>query len=487
MVLASFIFFMALFLTLGIIASRRSRGSSKDYMLAGREIPPFLTALSAASTCNSGFWFTAMIGFVYVHGFHAVWVVAGFTLGDLMMSLRVYPGVRSVSESRGAITFSELLARWTGEEFRYVRLACAFLTLFFLSVYAGAQFFAGGKAFSALFPSLGEDRAVIAGILTGAVLVLFYCYRGGLRASIWTDTAQAIVMLGAMAIITVFTVKEVGGISALIDAISNTDAHFREWVPIGAHSEDHHTADGIMAPLGNVSGFALFLLGWIAGGAGAAGQPHFMVRFMAMRSVKDMTRFRIYYYSWSTLLGIFAIVCGFAVRLLVTEINDTERALSVLSLELLPPALAGLMLAGVFSATISTADSQVLSCSATLSHDLLPATDDEKKRFRRNRFSTVAIVVFAVVITLLARGTSIFSLILLAWGVLASAFVPLLVVYVYGGRVPQWMALCMMAGGIAALFFWRDFQLKGEVYEVLPGVVGGFAVYAAYRIWRRLL
>jgi SSS family solute:Na+ symporter/sodium/proline symporter len=212
-------------------------------------------------------------------------------------------------------------------------------------------------------------------------------------------------------------------------------------------------------------------------GFSVVGQPHVMIRFMALNDAAHMTRARIWYYSFFTAFYALATGVGMLSRLYLPELGgmDPELALPTMALELLPPVLVGVILAGIFAATMSTADSLVLSCSAAITHDLLP----------RQLEKTWEVKTATAVVTLLALGIamsetrSVFQLVILSWSTLASAFAPLLTIYAMGRRIGESGAIVAMVAGVAAALLWRAADLHTMVYEGMPGILTGFIVAIA--------
>lgn len=474
MLIASFVFFLLIFIGIGIWASRGSVHEDEDYLVAGREMSPIFTALSAAASKNSGFMFIGFIGFTYTQGLSAIWMVMGFLLGDLLMSFLVYAKVQRESVKRNALTFPELLAHWGGKNYPYVRIFSALLTIVLLGLYAAAQLQAGGKALSV---TLGWDIGTAA--LLGGGVILSYCLVGGLRASIWTDVAQSIVMLLAMTLLFAFCVYHAGGFSDFLTRTSAVTPGYMHLFPSEFNFFDP------------ISGSMLFILGWIFGGIGTAGQPHVMIRFMAMRSPDEMTQVRIYTYVWDLLFALVALGVGLSARILLDTGGasfDPELGLPTLSLQLLPAVLGGAMLAGVFSSALSTADSQVLSCSAALTHDF--SRGEPHPTFRTDEIATGLVVLFIVLIAAFGNyftigGFSVFSLVLLAWAGLASAFGPVLLVYALGGRPTQITILIMMLTGFVAMLLWRQTPLNAEIYSVFPAFLTALLAYTIDLALRR--
>ncbi|MFT4924716.1 MAG: sodium/proline symporter, partial [Phenylobacterium sp.] len=408
----------------------------------------------------SGYMFIALMGYIYVYGLSAIWIIFGFLFGDLVAFYFVHAKVREQTEKSNALSFADLISRWHGGDYRILRVVIGLVSLVFLTTYAAAQFSAGGKALQVLF---GWHYNV--GIIIGAALILSYCLTGGLRASIWTDAAQSVVMLLALLILLVAAISTAGGINTFSEnllAVSPTYMSFG------------------VERFGSVGATALFAFGWLFNGLGVTGQPHVMVRFMALDQTKNMTRTGLYYFSFSTVFLALVMLVGLATRLYLNEglnqgVNgnfDAELALPMLAKHLLPAAAVGIIMGGIFAAIMSTTDSQILSCSAVLSEDFKLGHGRYAKALM-----TFGVTLVALFISLFA-GASVFTLVVLAWSALASAIGPLLLVHALGRRPAQWLALLMMATGLLTALIWRKSGLSAQVYEALPGILAALAVFA---------
>lgn len=458
----SFIFFMLVFLLIGFSAVLVRQKQSADFLLAGRSLPPSLAGLSAVATNNSGYMFIGMIGFTYTAGLGAIWLMIGWIAGDFLISLLVHRKLRGATEQYDALTYPSLLANWFGQQFTRLRIVAALGVTFFLGVYAAAQFSAGSKALHVLF-----DWPETTGAILGAVMVLFYSFSGGLRASVWTDAAQSVVMLTGMLIMAWVTITNLGGVQASLEALNGVSDTYMNWFP-------PDLAFGAAGPV-------LFVIGWMFAGFGVIGQPHIMIRFMSLQSENELARTRVYYYSWYTTFYSLAMVVGLMARLILPDIadfsvtEDTELALPTLAANLLPEMLAGLVLAGLFAATISTADSLILTCSAAISRDLLP---QRWHGYTVTRMATLLMVVIALAIALFSD-ESVFALVLYAWSGLGSAFGPLLIVYALGRRPSEKLAIAMALAGPLAVIAWQyaGEQVSSTVYEIMPGMLAGLIVY----------
>jgi SSS family solute:Na+ symporter/sodium/proline symporter len=456
MVLASFIAFLLVFLIIGIASAFKSRGTKADYYLASSSVAPWLVALSAVATNNSGYMFIGVIGFTYAAGLSAVWLMIGWIAGDFIASLYIHRELRISTGRTSEITFAGVLSRWGGRDFRTLRIVAALITLAFLGAYAAAQLSAGGKALQAIFD---WDPRAGAFLVAGAVAT--YCLAGGIRASIWTDAAQSLIMISAMATLLYVAIFALGGPSATWRHISEVPGYLN-WFP-----------DDLLIP--GATGPILFAVGWLFAGFSVVGQPHIMVRFMALDDPSHLARARIYYYSYFIAFYLLATGVGVMARLHLPDLGalDPELALPTMALKLLPPALIGLVLAGIFAATMSTADSLVLACASALSHDLVPRRLEKGWQIKG---VTLLVTLFALGIAL-SGNQSVFALVIMAWSTLASAFAPLMLVYATKKDVGERTAIAMMLIGVMVAFAWRQMGLHNDIYEGMPGMLAGLATY----------
>ncbi|MEZ4327936.1 MAG: sodium/proline symporter [Polyangiales bacterium] len=450
------------FTLIGALASTRASDSVEDYLLAGRDVHPWLAGLSAVATNNSGFMFVGLLGYAYSSGLEAVSFQIAWLLGDLSAWLVAQRRIRERSGRLEVASLPRLIAtRGDGAVDRAVLVAGGLLTFTFLSVYAAAQLNAGSLALHVL---LGWP--MWAGALIGAVIVLLYSVAGGIRASIWTDVAQSFVMLGAMLVLVGFAWAEVGSPAALLATLRDIDPALVQWWPAQPRF-----------------GWAPYLLAFVLGGFGAVGQPHIVVRTMSLRSVDDIAPMRRVYFAWFVPFSVLAVLAGLYARVILPELGSStvasvgELALPELSRALLPQVVVGLVLAGLFAATMSTADSQVLACSAAVTQDVWPKHRDSR---RASKLATLAVCALALAVALNAD-ESVFRLVLIAWSVLAATLGPVLVVRLFGGRVGDGRGLLMMTAGLATTSAWYLLGLSGQLYEVLPGVAAAALVWVVAR------
>ena len=463
MILFSFCLFLFLFTLIGSLSVLKKKNTSLDYLLANQEIKPWLAATSAIATSNSGYMFIGQIGFTYVYGLQSVWLMFGLIFGDFISSLFVHKNLRKKSQELKVVSFANLVSKWQGTNYKYVQLISGLLILIFLSTYAAAQLNAGSKSMHVLF---GLDYRL--GAIVGGVIVLLYCFSGGIRASIWTDVAQSLVMIIAMFLMVIFGIKELGGFSSFINQLYKISPDYMKWFPTTNFSEF------FLAPY-------MFILGWFFSGLGVIGQPHVMVRFMTIDKTKNVPKTRVYYYTWYVLFYSLTILAAFVARLLIPETNgiDPELALPTLALNLLPEFFVGLVLAGIFAATMSTADSQILACTASITNDLLL---NKKNNYLINKLVTLIVTVFVVTIAI-NDNKNVFNLVLMSWSTLACCFSPLLIIYSLKQKISEFVSLIMMVIPFITLLLWRYYGLNEFIYEVAPGITSGIFIFIIFKIF----
>ncbi|MEL6930552.1 MAG: sodium/proline symporter [Cyanobacteria bacterium J06600_6] len=447
----SFIFFLLLFTVVGVYAATQKQDTTADYLLAGRKVNPWAIALSALSSGQSGFLFTAQVGYAYTQGLSAIWLAVGWAIGDYLAWVMVFKRLRIVSEASESETIPAFLAQKQPGD-RWISIISALITIFFLGTYAAAQLLAGSKALNSLF-----DWDYSWGIIIGAIIVVIYCFSGGIRASIWTDSVQSIVMIIALLMLLVFTLIAGGGIGNIFADLGQIDANLVRLFPTDLDW-----------------GFMPFFLGWLVAGYGVVGQPHIVVRAMALDSANNMGKARDIKIICGLVTAFTAIAIGLAARVLLPNLNDPELALLDLSQNLLPGILVGVILAGLFAATISTADSQILSCSAALTQDLFP---ELAKSYKFAKIGTLVVTAIVLAIAL-SNNDSVFGLITFAWSILASGLGVLLILRSYEKPVSTPTAIAIMLAGIFVSMYWKlGLGYSGAVYEVFPGMAAGFLVY----------
>lgn len=460
MMMFSFTLCLAAFLGIGLWSARHKRNTAEDYLLASRSLKPWLAGLSAVATTNSGFMFTAWIGMTYSLGISSIWFLLGLGTGSFFGLKTTSKHVRRVSEQVDTYSYGGLISHWQGGDMPTLRHILGWIILIFLSTYAAAQLTASSKAMHVLF---GWDLNT--GSILGFVVIVAYCFSGGFRASVWTDAAQSIVMMVAMWILAWTALEEIGGISQLYQTLEASDPKLVHWLP-----------SLNLAPV-------IYIVGWFLGGIGITGQAHIMVRFMAVNSEQNANRSLVWYFSFYTLFFFVSWLVGLAARALLPEVSsfDSELALPTIAQDLLPQVLVGVILAGLFAAAISTADSLVLSASAALSRDILKKPS---LSLAVTKGSTILISLLVLGISLWGN-KSVLMLVALAWSILATAITPLLYLFIAKQPVSEKLAITMLVVGCTVAVGWYWFRIDGLIWPSFPGFVAIAIIYIGYRLLHR--
>ena len=461
-VVITFCVFLLGFVGVGIWSSREKTETTEDYLVASRSVNPWLVALSAVSTNNSGYMFVGLIGFTYQVGISAAWLTMVWVLGDALSWFWFHGRLRSYSEEVNANSVPTLMATGTdGKTSRPMTLLAGAATFLFLSLYAAAQLKAGSAATETMF---GWPEWL--GATVGAVIVLLYCFAGGIRASIWTDAAQSTVMIVAIFLLVAYAMMEVGGWGELVAQLGAIDPMLAEWTPRGL-----------------ALGLGIYVLGCAVNGVGTIGQPHVIIRVMALDSVDSIAKTRNIYLAWFTFFSILALLVGLYARVILPDLAAglegaaldaaTEKALPILATHLLPEVLVGVILAGLFAATMSTADSQVLACSAAITQDIFPQYKDS---YGASKVATVLVALVALSAALFAT-SGVFSIVMFAWSGLAAMMGPVLVIRVARLPLPGWLGMAMILTGLGAVVGWTFTPLDSSIMKILPGMLAPLALY----------
>lgn len=414
--------YQLLLLAIGLWASRRTR-DNEDFFLGGRGLGPWVAAISASASSSSAWTLLSVSGMAYLWGWPALWLFPATLLGFLLNWLWVAPRLRRAAGASGDITLTGLLAGPPGQPGRSRLLATgAAIVLFSFLFYIAAQFQAAGHAFASAF-DLDMTRAVI----IGAAVILVYTLLGGFWAVSVTDTLQGLLMAATAVVLPVIGLAAVGGPGALVDALAATDA-------------------GTAPTDGTLPATIGFVAGTLGIGLGYPGQPHVVNRFMALRSERALAQARVIAIAWAVVIYSGMLLVGLCARALYAGILEPESVLFELADRLISPVVAGVMIAAVLSAVMSTADSQLLVAASSVSEDLAVARGRSARGLSASRWVVALICLLAGVLALTVPD-SIFRRVLFAWHAVGSAFGPLLILVLLGRRPPPGRALASMLTG----------------------------------------
>jgi len=463
LILFSFLLFMGIFAGVGIASMWVKTDTTDDYLVAGRGMHPALAALSAVSTWNSGYMFIGFIGFIFLQGYSAIWIALVSTIGQLVAWIWLYKYIQKEGNERNLRSLSSLVSSKSGAQEAKI---AAVLSVFFLAIYAAAQLTAGGVALNSML-----DWPETTGILIGFVLVVAYCYAGGIRASIWTDAAQSCVMIVGSTILCLVALGEVGGLSGLHNELATIDSAMVNIYPSGLKF-----------------GATLWIAAFFLGGLGVAGQPQVVSRVMTLKDDKDRKQAMVWFFVWQTPFIALMFLIGLACRAIFDGTlapEDAEEGLPLLA-QSLNPILGGVILASIFAATMSTADSQVLACTAAITDDIKPEWNQDHGKTKK---VTLVIAAFATGISLVGQqfpgfGDSVFALVVFAVYGLGGIFVPLILIRMAGYEPDSRHTISMMIAALLGVLIWTVLGFGEYVFPSVPGMGAAFAVHFAY-CWKR--
>jgi len=420
---------------LGIGVWAKSRvASSKDFLVGGRQLGPWVAGLSYAASTSSAWALLGFTGFVYAIGLSALWIVPGIWIGYAVVWLVMGPRLFSESHEQDHVTPTDFVLGKGGGKMRTLAamLASLLISVCFI-FYIAAQFDAAGKAFIEHYP-IDLTQAVI----IGAAIILIYSLIGGFWAVSLTDMVQALVMIIVAVMLGIAAVVELDGVGAMLALLS--DVAPPEYLRIS----------------GQYAGLLLF--GFIAGTLGitlgAFGQPQLLVRLMAVKDEPSRRKGFVIVLVWGVFIYIALSFLGLAGRALFPAMPDGEALLYTAAEALLPTVLAGIAIAATLSAVMSTADSILLSASAAIAHDTGLGKRFPGRELLVSRAAVLGITVLAVVLTLMLPDT-IFNRVLFAWSALGAAFGPIMFFRVFRWHVSMGAAvLAMLLGfGCTVLFY----------------------------------
>ncbi|MGB5591055.1 MAG: sodium/proline symporter [Gammaproteobacteria bacterium] len=443
-ILFTLIAYMSVLVLIGVWASRRTRDNT-DFFLGGRRLGPLVAAISASASSSSAWTLLSVSGMAYLWGLPALWLFPATLMGFLINWLYVAPRLKRASRENGAITLTEFLADSIDPAGRkaVMRLGAG-IVLFAFVFYVAAQFQAAGAAFASSF-----DLPMATAISIGAGVVLAYTMLGGFWAVSVTDTIQGLLMALTALLLPLVALAHVGGLEPLIQGLR-----------IAPQA-------GAVASTG-IAGIG-FVLGTLGIGLGYPGQPHVVNRFMALRDDRALAQARVIAILWAVLIYGGMLLLGLCGRVLYTGLVDPEHILFEMATRLISPVAAGVMIAAVLSAIMSTADSQLLVAASAVTNDLGDPTTGHQAALMHSRVVVVAISVLAVVMAL-AVPDQIFTRVLFAWHAIGSAFGPPLVLSLAGVRLSARGLFWAMATGfgLTALLHWLPYEAgPGDALERL--------------------
>ena len=454
-----FIIYFILVLVIGLYFFLKTRhGGEKEFFLGGRKMNGLVSALSAGASDMSSWVLMGLPASVFTAGLGEAWIAIGLAIGTILSWILVAPRLRRFSiVADDSITLPQYLTKRFKTNNKALQIICAIIFICAYAIYAASSIKACGTLFSTVIPTLDPRVAMY----IAAAIIIVYTFLGGFSAVCWTDFFQGLLMLAALMlapIIALFAVK--GGSGAI--AAGDMAANYWSLLPSG--KLDWASISGIL------TGLAL--------GLGYCGMPHIIIRYMAIKSPKEVKKSRVIGSVWTCLILIFAVAVGLVGRVLLGDsISDSSTVFISMVRMLFPAVISGILLSAILAAAMSTADSQLLASASAFASDVYKPVfrkkAGDKEMIWIGRVVVIIISIVAVVIAASPNSGSIMSLVSNAWGVFGAAFGPVILLSLFWKKLSFGGAIAGIVCGAGVDILWLIFCGGTGLYELLPGFVAG--------------
>ncbi|MFI0456531.1 MAG: sodium/proline symporter PutP [Candidatus Thiodiazotropha endolucinida] len=456
----SFFCYLLTLLIIGVVAWRRTRNLS-DFVLGGRSLGSWVTALSASASDMSGWLLLGLPGYAYLAGLESFWLALGLLIGTWLNWRLVAARLRIASEASGnALTLPEYLSNRFNDASGLIRISSSFFILLFFLFYTSSGLVAGGKLFEAVF-----GLPYLWAVASGTLIIILYTAFGGFLAVSWTDLFQGLLMLLALVTIPLYVLVEIGGFEGFLSTVEGSNAELLN--PL---------TDSNGEPLGVIA--IVSLMAW---GLGYFGQPHILARFKAIKQSDFVPKAQRIAVSWVFITLTAATLSGLVgIPIFETPLEDAEKVFIHLVDLLFHPLVAGVCLAAILAAIMSTADSQLLVSSSTFTGDLyrllLRKRASEAELVIVGRFAVLSIALIAFLLAL-DRESRVLDLVSYAWAGFGAAFGPAVLLSLYWKGMNRWGALAGILSGGLTVVLWKPLQ-GGlfDLYEIVPGFLISLAM-----------
>ncbi|EAH9987567.1 sodium/proline symporter PutP [Campylobacter upsaliensis] len=451
----TFIAYSALMLFIGFYFYRKNK-STEDYFLGGRSLGPVVSALSAGASDMSGWLLMGLPGALYVSGFVESYIAIGLSIGAFLnwvfvaKRLRIYTSVIANS-----ITIPDYFETRFDDDKHILRIVCAIVILVFFTFYVSSGLVGGAKLFESTF---GIDYTHA--LTTGTIIIVLYTFLGGYKAVCWTDMIQGLLMMSALIIVPLVMLSNLGGYEAAISIV-------QEIKP-----QNLSMGEGVSL---------LTIISALAWGLGYFGQPHILVRFMSIRSTKEIPTATIVGISWMVISLIGACFIGILGIAYVHKFNltlqDPEKIFIVMSQLLFNPWIAGILLSAILAAIMSTASSQLLVSSSTLAEDfyrrIFKQDASSQMVMRLGRIGVLLVALIAFLIST-DKNSSVLSIVAYAWAGFGASFGSVMLFSLFWSKMTRMGAIAGMVTGAVVVVAWKNYlagALNFPIYEIVPGFV----------------
>ncbi|MBR0534784.1 MAG: sodium/proline symporter PutP [Clostridia bacterium] len=453
--------------------------STSDFYLGGRKLGPFVTAMSAEASDMSSWLLMGLPGVALIAGLaEASWTAIGLAVGTYINWLIVAKRIRLYSKKIDAVTVPEFFSKRFGDDAGVLKVIAALVIIIFFIPYTASGFSACGKLFESIF-----GIPYLTATIASGIVIVAYTALGGFLAASTTDFIQSIVMTIALVVVLGFGISYAGGWDTVCNNATNLAGYLNFTVTHAAGS----VSEAIAGTAGTKPYGALTIASTLAWGLGYFGMPHILLRFMAIEKVEKIKLARRVASIWVVISMAVAIVIGIvgygAVKSgAVSNLQDSERIIIELAKTIsgegaILAVVAGLILAGILAATMSTADSQLLAASSSVSEDIIRATKINVSDKKRMIVARVSVIVIAIIAMVIAKdpNSKVFEIVSFAWAGFGATFGPLMLFALFWKRTNKYGAVAGMVSGAVMVFVWKFVisKLGGPfaIYELLPAFV----------------
>ena len=461
--LIAFILYFILVIGIGLFffLKSRSAGSEKEYFLGGRKMNGFVAALSAGASDMSAWVLMGLPGSIYLYGMGQVWISVGLLIGTILAWIFVAPKLRRYSiRANDSITIPQFLSNRFLSKNPSLQVICAVIFMIVYCIYAASSIYACGTLFHTV---VGWDPKIA--MIIAACIILLYTFLGGFNAVCWTDFFQGLLMLAALMsapIIAVFVMQ--GTDFTPLTQVSIPGNYYN---PLPGNGFDWTSISTILSGLG-----------W---GLGYFGMPHILIRYLSIRSEKEMKKSRLVGIAWTSLILIMASVVALIGRQFLGDyLVDGDQSLVFITLvrHLFPALLAGIFLSAILAAAMSTADSQLLASSSAFASDIyrpvFRKNASDKEMLWTGRVIVLIITVVAFAIASSPKCQGIMALVECAWAAFGSAFGPVIILSLFWKRFTYSGAVAGICTGFIVDMLWYAFlSTPTGLYEIIPGFIAG--------------
>jgi sodium/proline symporter len=455
------VIYLLLMVAVGAVFYKKT-SSFSDYILGGRKLNSWTAALSAQASDMSGWLLLGLPGAAYLAGVESSWIAIGLAVGTYINWKVIARRLRSYTEISGdSLTLSDFFENRFRDNTHILRVTSGIIILVFFSVYTSAQFSAGAKLFEML---VGINYQLA--LLIGAIVIISYTFLGGFMAVAITDFVQGILMFLALIIVPFVAIAELGGFGSVISGMQSIDPNFMS----------------LFKTTGGTTSLSIIaIISSLAWGGGYFGQPHILARFMAIKSAEEVKKARLIAMVWVIIALGAAVFVGMvgSVYFADAPLGDAETVFMIMVNAMFNPVVAGVLLAAILAASMSTADSQLLVTASTISEDFYKqffrkeATDKELIWVGR-----LAVIIVAVVAALIAidPNSSVFGLVSYAWAGFGAGFGPVIILALFWKRANKWGAIAGLISGAATVVIWPTIARTAQaaifqLYELVPAFI----------------